>query len=260
MLKCTTPLGSITVNSIGEIGKPGQTSGAVRSPVVQLKPLPFLAGVAKALAARLSFLRRTEETPVQSALRLKLDTRKWSPELLRQLEWRRFEELCVAYYEALGLTTRISPGGADGGVEIALYERRAEAPFALARCKAWDAYRVGEKSVRELSRAMVAAKFTEGVLLTSGRFTQEALALARNERIELIDGAALLGKIDALPADKSLGLLKFATQGDFITPTCPACSIKMISRQSTREGRKFWGCRNYPACKQTLAGNVNAPA
>ena len=26
----------------------------------------------------------------------------------------------------------------------------------------------------------------------------------------------------------------------------------MISRRSTAQGRRYWGCRNYPACKQTF--------
>src|SRR2546426_4906501 len=39
-----------------------------------------------------------------------------SLELLRRLEWRRFEELCTAYYEALGFTTtqaRTAPRSGD---------------------------------------------------------------------------------------------------------------------------------------------------
>jgi restriction system protein len=107
---------------------------------------------------------------------------------------------------------------------------------------------------------MAAAKTGAGVLLTSGRFTQEAVTLAGKENIRMIDGAAFLEKLAALSPEKSQALLKFATQGDFLTPTCPSCSIKMTSRQSTREGRKFWGCRNYPTCKQTFAGTASVPA
>jgi restriction system protein len=231
----------------------------------ELNPIPFLAGVAKAVAARLSFvsvqsfLRRPRDAAGPS-VGLKLDTRKWSPELLKQLEWRRFEEVCAAYYEALGFSARVSGAGADGGVDILLHEQGSERASSIARCRAWDAYRIGVKAVRELRSAMAVARINQGVLLTSGRFTYEAVALAGKENIQLIDGAGLLDKIAALPQEKALALLKFATQGDFVTPTCPACSIKMTSRQSTKEGRKFWGCRNYPACKQTFAGTANAPA
>jgi restriction system protein len=104
------------------------------------------------------------------------------------------------------------------------------------------------------------AKVAEGVLLTSGRFTQEAVNLARQEGIQTIDGAALLEKMAALPPEKAAALLRLATQGDFLTPTCPSCAVKMTSRKSTNEGRRFWGCRNYPACKETFASTANAPA
>jgi restriction system protein len=210
-----------------------------------------LDGFAKSVAGKLSFLHRSSEVLAQAAARAKFDTRKWTPELLKELEWRRFEELCVAYYQALGFTTNIEGIGADGGVDIVLSMPPATSPASVARCKAWDAYRVGIKSVKELRISATAAKIADAVLLTSGRFTQEALDLAAKEKIEMIDGNGLLLKIAALPTEKSAALLKFATAGDFLTPTCPRCSVKMTSRQSTKGGRKFWGCKNYPQCKQT---------
>ena len=173
-----------------------------------------------------------------SGARSKLDTRKWTPELLKQLEWRRFEELCAAYFEMTGF----------------------DSASIVVQCKPWNAYRVGIKPVRELHGAMASAKLGQGMLVTSSRFTQEAVAFAGKENIQLIDGAELLGRFAALLPEQSLALLKLATQGDFLTPTCPACSIKMISRKSTKEGRKFWGCPNYPRCKQTFTGTANAPA
>jgi restriction system protein len=226
---------------------------------MRLNPLPLLASAAKHLAARLSFLHRRREPSRLTAARARFDTR-WSAELLKQLEWRRFEELCVAYYQALGFTTRIAKASAEGGVDILLHAQGAESASSIVRCKAWDAYRVGVKPVQELRSAMAAVGVGEAVLLTSGRFTQAAFDLARKEHVELVDGAVLLHKLNALPPEKALALLKFATQGDFLTPTCPCCSIKMMSRQSTQGGRRFWGCRNYPQCKETFSGSAYAPA
>ncbi|MFL6565624.1 MAG: restriction endonuclease [Burkholderiales bacterium] len=228
----------------------------------RIKPLAFAAGAARSLGALWSVLRG-EETAAKAALRLKLglklDTRRWNPELLKQLEWRRFEEVCAAYYETLGFAVAVSGAGTPAGVAMVIRDQDAKT-HSIARCKAWDAHRVGPKAVRELRRAMDAAKIADGVLLTSGRFTHDAVSLATQEGIRLIDGPALLEKIGALTPEKALALLQFATQGDFLSPTCPLCSVKMISRQSTKDGRKYWGCRNYPACKQTFAGTASAPA
>ena len=156
-------------------------------------------------------------------------TAQWTPELLKQLEWRRFEELCAAYFEMVGQDASV-----------------------LVQCEPWNAHRVGIKPVRALRGAMTSGSFGEGVLVTSGKFTQEARDFAGKEKISLIDGVELVGKITALLPEKALALLKLATQGDYQTPTCPACTVKMIPRKSTGQGRTYWGCRNYPACKHTV--------
>ena len=221
---------------------------------------PF-ASAAGAAAAGLSFFRGTRDPCIgasQSAALSKVDTRKWTPQLLKQLEWRRFEELCAAYFETLGFRTSIAQSGKHGGVDIHLIAEGSETTSIVVQCKAWDAYRVGIKGSRELRSAMASANVGEGVLVTSGRFTQEAVDFASKENIQLIDGADLLAKISALLPEQALALLKFATQGDFLTPTCPSCSVKMISRKSTKGGRTFWGCRNYPRCKQTLSSTADA--
>lgn len=183
-----------------------------------------------------------------------IDTGKWSPELLRRLEWRRFEELCAAYFEALEFRARTTRFGADGGIDIKLYSGDSRTPAIIVQCKAWNVYTVGVKPVRELRGVMAAEKVGEGVFITSGAFTKEAKEFASQENIHLIDGNGLVQKILALPAEKSDALLRLATQGDFTTPTCPSCGVKMTRRESRKDGKAFWGCVNYPRCRQTFFG------
>src|SRR5260370_27729720 len=58
-------------------------------------------------ASRVAAPRSAQEDPS--------GTGRWSLELLRRLGWRRFEELCTAYYHALRFTTtHARPGGAGG--------------------------------------------------------------------------------------------------------------------------------------------------
>jgi restriction system protein len=218
---------------------------------------PRLIGAAGTHLSFLGAWRNPFAGSPQAAALAAVDTRKWSAPLLKQLEWRRFEELCAAYFELLGFRTRSAPSGA-GGADIHLSAAGSDRTSIVLHGKAWDAHRIGIKAARELRSAMASAQAREGVLVTSGRFTQEAIDYARKEGIELIDGAGLLAKIDALVPENSLALLKLATQGDFLTPTCPDCSIKMTPRTSTREGRKFWGCSNYPRCKHTLPGTAHS--
>src|SRR5438445_2171169 len=192
----------------------------------------LIAAAAAILAAAL--VRRRKEPAEDPS-----GTGRWSLELLRRLEWRRFEELCAAYYEV-----------AEG----------ADKPPSVVQCKPSSVYTVGIKPVRELRAAMAAAGVPQGVLVACGTFTSEAKEFSRGENIELIDGTELLRKIGALAPEQEQALLKLATAGDFSTPTCPACGIKMTARTSSTEGRKFWGCLNYPRCKRTFFGASNAPA
>jgi restriction system protein len=188
--------------------------------------------------------------------RSKLHASLWTPELLKRLDWRRFEELCAAYFGTLGFRTELAGASADGGVEIRVYEQGAKRASLIVQCKPWNAYGVGIKEARGLRGLMASANVGEGALVTPGKFTQEARNFAGKEKITLIDGAEFLGKIAALAPEKALALLEVAMQGDFLTPTCPSCGIKMISRKSTTHGRPFWGCRNYPGCKQTFFNNL----
>ena len=188
----------------------------------------------------------------------KLDTGAWNAELLKRLEWRRLEELAVAYFQALGFTVRTTPG--LEGADIGLHVQGSKDASTLARSKAWNAYGVGLKPVAALRAKMGAERIGRGTILSSGRFTQEARAYAAAQDIEILDGAAFLARLAALPPETSLALLRLATAGDFLTPTCPSCAVKMVSRQSTKAGRRFWGCPNYPTCKHISYATANAPA
>lgn len=222
----------------------------------------ILRGAVALLSLPFTLFRRSAGTlgeRSQSVRRARFDTTKWNLDLLRHLEWRRFEELCAAYFEAQGFTASVSRAPADGGADIALRLEGAAAPSVLARCKAWSPYPIGIKVVQELHAAMAPAGVGEAVLLASGRFTQDAAQFAAKHGIRLLDGPRLLTEFAGLAPEKSLALLKLATKGDFLTPTCPCCSIKMTSRKSTGDGRAFWGCQNYPRCKETFSTAALAP-
>jgi len=223
-------------------------------------PFTWAAGVSATLAALFRHATRPSREPGQAARIERLNTGKWSRELLKHLEWRRLEELCAAYFEELGFRTGITHDRADGAVDISLYAAGADTACILVHCKAWDAYPIGLRPLQELRGAMTSANVGEGVMVAAGRFTPEAVGFAAKQNIQLIDGAALLEKLAALLPEKALGLLKFATKGDFLTPTCPRCSIKMTARRSTGGGRMYWGCRNYPRCKHTFSSATISPA
>lgn len=177
-----------------------------------------------------------------------VDTSKWSIELLSALEWKRFENLCAAYFEELGFRAKTVRAGPDGGVDIHLYAEGDSHPGMIVQCKAWRTKMVGVSLIRELFGVMTADKVAEGIFATTGGFSDDAIGFARGKNIHLINGEDFLAKLLALPPDRQQALLKLATEGDFTTPTCASCGVKMVFRTPKAGGNPFWGCRNYPRC------------
>src|SRR5438270_2900785 len=93
-------------------------------------PFSWAAGLPRA-AAVLFRRTRSPEARSASAARAKFDMANWSLELLKQLEWRRFEELCAAYFEALGFSAQISHSRSDGAVDIGLCAAGADSAAIL---------------------------------------------------------------------------------------------------------------------------------
>jgi restriction system protein len=179
----------------------------------------------------------------------------WSLEFLRTIEWKRFEELVATYSRELGYEAKTTRIGPDGGVDVLLYQAEQPKPIMAVQCKAWNSYRVGVKPVRELFGVMAADGVANGAFFTTNEFTNEALEFAAGKNLDLVDGREFLARINQLPAGGGERLLTMAAAGDYTTPTCPRCGIKMVRRTASKgpnQGQSFWGCENYPRCKSTF--------
>ncbi len=181
------------------------------------------------------------------------DRTAMSKELLDALEWRRFEELVTWYIQKTGLDAKRSRVGADGGVDVLVSKKGDPTPFAYVQCKAWHQYKVGIKPVRELFGVMASDRIQRGYFVTTGEFTEEALCFAQGKEMILLTGRDMLSKINALSESDRTEILRRITAGDYTTPTCPRCDVKMVRR--TGSDGDFWGCVNYskrPSCRQTF--------
>jgi restriction system protein len=180
---------------------------------------------------------------------------QWSVAILRDIEWKRFEMVCSEYLRLVGFVATETTVGADGGVDIRIHKAGVENSAGIVQCKAWNSYKVGVKPVRELFGVMAAERISTGIFMTSGEFTAEAEEFARG-KITLVNGEKLISQIRKLAAADQERLLDMALEGDYQTPTCLRCDVKMTLRESTHgrnAGGHFWGCVNYPKCKQTLS-------
>jgi restriction system protein len=177
---------------------------------------------------------------------------KWTLDLLRSIDWKRFEELCAEYFRICGFRATTQSHGPDGGIDIKLYApNQPDKVVNVVQCKQWSRM-VGPKAIRELLGVMTANALSRGVFVTSSSFNDEATQFARENGIHLIDGVALLRKILDRSPEEQATLLGVATDGEYLVPTCPRCGIKLVNRENRMDRSAFWGCKNYPSCRYTL--------
>jgi restriction system protein len=142
--------------------------------------------------------------------------------------------------------------GPDGGVDVVLYEPQDKSKVMnVVQCKQWKR-QVGPKLLRELLGVMTDMKVGRGTFVTSSTFNEEARRIAAENGIHLIDGQGFLEQILKRSPEEQQRLLAVATEGDYLTPSCPSCGIKLLRRENKKDQSWFWGCANYPRCRYTL--------
>ena len=181
------------------------------------------------------------------------------------MSWHEFEVLVGEGFRLQGYqVVETGGGGADGGIDLVLTKpgKNGGEKF-LVQCKQWRAFTVGVDVVRELYGVMAARGATGGFVVTSGRFTNEAISFASGRNVNLVDGPKLHGLIrqakagiDRSPARSAAAVAPAVQPSPASTQasSCPLCSKPMVrrtARRGTNAGSEFWGCTGYPACRGT---------
>ena len=180
---------------------------------------------------------------------------------LNGMSWREFEMLVGEGFRLQGYQVVETGGaGADGGVDLILRRpgKNGGEKF-LVQCKQWRAFKVGVGVVRELYGVMAATGAAGGFVVTSGRFTDDAISFASGRNVTLIDGQKLhqllrqaTAGINHPPALPAAAPAVHPTAAPVQSPTCPLCAQPMVRRTAKRgmkAGAEFWGCAGYPACR-----------
>jgi len=179
------------------------------------------------------------------------------------MSWREFEKLVGEGFRLQGYqVAETGGGGPDGGVDLVLTRpgKNGGEKF-LVQCKQWRAFKVGVDVIRELYGVMAAKGATGGFVVTSGRFTEDAISFASGRNVTLIDGPKLYGLLRQAKAGTERSPARPAAASSAqprVAPTlasnCPLCSKPMARRTAKRganAGGEFWGCTGYPACRGT---------
>ena len=176
---------------------------------------------------------------------------------LRSLSWKDFEWLVGESYRRQGYAVEESlGGGADGGIDLII--RRSGGTW-LMQCKQWKVRAVGAPVIREIFGLVTHHRANGAIVITSGRFTREAMAFAESKSLELIDGPALFQLVKSvqarpapIPVFPSTVPAKPPASLPVVAPSCPKCGgtmVERIARKGSNAGNTFWGCTSYPQCR-----------
>lgn len=178
----------------------------------------------------------------------------------QRCDGREFERNVAERFRAMGYEveeTGTHGKGGDRGVDLIL-RRVDQAEAVCVQCKDYAAWKVGVEPVRAFAGAVALRGAGHvGWIVTSGRFTADAVRDARELGIRLIDGeeweemrglggggAASVGAVEAKAAPRGAE-----------APICSRCRVAMVRREPRAGGkvfRPFWGCANYPHCKEKV--------
>ena len=171
---------------------------------------------------------------------------------IKKLSWRQFEKLVGEVFRKQGYLVLENPSdGPDGGIDLRL---RKNGQITFVQCKHWKSKSVGVKIVRELYGVMTAAKANNGILATFGNFTQEAISFAKGKPIQLITGNKLAKLISEVQGS---GRVSATVEPKM---SCPKCGNEMVLRTAKKgkfAGQKFWGCSEFPHCREILKYKIN---
>ena len=197
-------------------------------------------------------------------LRQNVDARRRSKRLdwqrsiddLRRLSPGAFEQTIADLFRRRGYRVDEVGGAGDGGVDLVLRRDGDNSIAHLVQCKRYTSWKVGVAEVREFYGAMAAQQSRcEGIFVTCGRYSADARAFAVGKPIRLIDGNELLAML--VSTNPIAPAVEAFTQPEpsAALPLCPRCRVPMqrrLAKQGFHAGKAFWGCPNYPGCRQIL--------
>ena len=180
-------------------------------------------------------------SPQQSAAEMQIDISKMS--------WKQFEKLLVQVLTRFGFQAEhTGRSGPDGGFDVRCTDSKGQT--FLVQCKHWHEREVGVKVVREFLGVLVHEGVTNGLIVTSDLFTQDAKKFAVEKTLRLIDGEKLLKVMAEIPEYCDGEKLRYRIshlESAISSEERPQCAGRMI-RKNGRRGA-FLSCERYPDCE-----------
>jgi restriction system protein len=210
-------------------------------------PLPWSAFAPLAL---LFFLATAALSALRSLKTARMLDAQTSLASIRELPWKRFEDLLGEAFRRQGFKVEETlGGGADGGIDLLLGR---DGNVTVVQCKRRNGAPVGVREVRELYGVLHHRGASAAKLVATTSFTPDAMNFAKNKPIELIDANSLLHLLQTVQTSGKMIAPPAKAERDDLAPDCPRCGSAMVIREAkkgSKVGSRFWGCPHFPKCR-----------
>ena len=175
-----------------------------------------------------------------------------TPEYLKRIDPRQFEELCGLLFEELGYDVEVTRYVSDGGVDAFL---RKDGSISLLQCKRVQGS-VGEPILRDLFGSMMHNGAKDGIVVTTGTVSAAARKWVYGKPIRIIELAELVRLLELHISKDAIVPKSFSVNVSTQTVMrelriCPRCG-KSLKERTGRHG-KFLGCTGYPECTYSFS-------
>lgn len=145
----------------------------------------------------------------------RLNSDRFSPELLAELDHQQFAELCLRLWRMQGLRAAFDPGEKISDYATILMQKPAapKKPYGVCLCVPRDEEGLGASVVTELLSVMKERHCSYGSIMTAGEFTMEARDQARGKTLELKGAITLMIEIEGLTDRQRRALLDVVVLG-----------------------------------------------
>jgi len=175
---------------------------------------------------------------------------------LKELDDTEFDKLIAMIFKQRGYVVSSKEECEQDNVDVTL---KLNGETTFVQYKHWREYKVEEAVLEEFDSVMESNSIKNGIVITTGLFTQEAIDYSHGKHLLLINGVDLSQMIEVLATSDKYEEQEIEEEQDEmpeIEPLCPICSREMIKRTARKgknAGNTFWGCSQFPNCRGVVS-------
>jgi restriction system protein len=163
------------------------------------------------------------------------------------MDGRQFEHYLGHLFKAHGYAVQVTRAAGDYGADLVIIK---DGKKIVVQAKRYSK-NVGLKAVQEVQASIAHYGASEGWVIANREYTDEAYALAKSNRIRLINREQLIEMILKLNPGAAPSAKAVKQAMPTIEKTCSKCGSTMVLRKGPKG--EFYGCSSYPKCRNIAA-------